>query len=216
MIYTAQGEEKVVPALPAGLIIAFYGTVIPAGWFLCDGTNGTPDLTIRVMVGDTAVSTGTAGGTQDAATGLTHTGFALTNHSDHIVTQPNAHSDHVATQPSAHSDHIVTQPNTHATHASQGGHTHDAHSTVNTGSVAVASTHLIGPATHSTDGAHTHDAHPAHAGWGVDSHSAHAGFAVDAHSAHAGFAVDAHSVHSITQADTHLYKVYKLAYIMKA
>lgn len=215
MILTSQGQIKIVPSVPKGLIIAFYGTLLPEGWAICDGTLGTPDLTLRVLVGDTAVGTGTAGGTQDAVTGLTHSGFALTNHSDHSPTQPSAHSAHSVTQPSDHSNHTATQPATHPTHSSEGAHTHDAHTTSADGSAAIATNKLVGPATHSSDGAHTHDAHPAHSGWGVNAHSAHSGFAVDAHSAHSGFAVDAHSAHGITQADTHLYKVHKLAYIMK-
>lgn len=41
------------PLLPAGAIIMWSGTVasIPAGWQLCDGTNGTPDLRGMFIVG---------------------------------------------------------------------------------------------------------------------------------------------------------------------
>lgn len=40
-------------ALPAGAIIMWSGTIdsIPTGWQLCDGTNGTPDLRDRFVVG---------------------------------------------------------------------------------------------------------------------------------------------------------------------
>lgn len=31
-------------AAPAGTVMAYYGSTIPSGWVLCDGTNGTPDL----------------------------------------------------------------------------------------------------------------------------------------------------------------------------
>ncbi len=36
-----------------GLILLWYGAIvdIPAGWGLCDGTNGTPNLTDRFIVG---------------------------------------------------------------------------------------------------------------------------------------------------------------------
>jgi len=39
--------------VPSGLIIEWYGSVesIPAGWYLCDGANGTPDLRDRFIVG---------------------------------------------------------------------------------------------------------------------------------------------------------------------
>lgn len=36
--------------IPRGVIVAFYGDV-PAGWLLCDGTNGTPDLRGRFVLG---------------------------------------------------------------------------------------------------------------------------------------------------------------------
>ncbi|MGV3344502.1 hypothetical protein ACGVWS_01710 [Enterobacteriaceae bacterium LUAb1] len=37
--------------LPTGIITMFHGTKAPEGWALCDGTNGTPDLRDRFIVG---------------------------------------------------------------------------------------------------------------------------------------------------------------------
>lgn len=39
--------------VPAGVIVMWSGSIasIPAGWFLCDGTNGTPNLRDRFVVG---------------------------------------------------------------------------------------------------------------------------------------------------------------------
>lgn len=37
--------------IPKGLICMWSGATIPTGWFLCDGTNGTPDLRDRFIVG---------------------------------------------------------------------------------------------------------------------------------------------------------------------
>lgn len=65
--------------LPAGLIVMWSGllSAIPSGWNLCDGTNGTPDLRDRFVLGAHA-------GDDPGATGgaNTHT------HNDHTVTQP--------------------------------------------------------------------------------------------------------------------------------
>lgn len=214
-VYTGLGELKLDPEVIAvGTIILFFGSRVPAGWQLCDGTNGTPDLRDRIIVGASAVGTGTAGGTS-SPTSITHTGFALGAHSAHSPTQPSAHSAHSPTQPATHSGHVSTQPATHPTHATNATHTHDSHTLVTDGSVAVSGSKLTGPQPHSSDGGHTHDAHPAHASWGVNAHSAHAGFAVDAHSAHAAFAVDAHSAHSVTQPSAHAFKHDVLAFLMK-
>ena len=48
--------------IPVGGIVMWSGTVatIPAGWQLCDGTNGTPDLRDRFVIGARADSSGQA------------------------------------------------------------------------------------------------------------------------------------------------------------
>ena len=38
-------------AMPSGLICMWSGSEVPKGWYLCDGTNGTPDLRNRFIVG---------------------------------------------------------------------------------------------------------------------------------------------------------------------
>jgi len=51
--------------VPSGVIIAWHGTLnsIPAGWALCDGNNGTPDLRARMLKSiDTSEDPGTTGG----------------------------------------------------------------------------------------------------------------------------------------------------------
>jgi len=46
-------KEIVATVVPSGVIVMWSGAVadIPAGWFFCDGDNGTPDLRDRFIVG---------------------------------------------------------------------------------------------------------------------------------------------------------------------
>lgn len=58
-----------VNGVPSGAILLWSGSVlsIPSGWFLCDGTNGTPNLTNRFLVGAGGTySVGATGGSADA------------------------------------------------------------------------------------------------------------------------------------------------------
>lgn len=67
--------------IPAGIIAMWSGSIasIPAGWTLCDGTAGTPDLRNLFIMGAGSVAPGTTGGTNsqsfasDAAGGHNHT-----------------------------------------------------------------------------------------------------------------------------------------------
>jgi len=54
--------------IPAGLISMWSGSIgsIPSGWYLCDGSNGTPNLTDRFVIG--AGSTYAVNGTGGAST----------------------------------------------------------------------------------------------------------------------------------------------------
>ena len=59
-------EGKIADGLglvPRGLISMWSGSLIPNGWYLCDGTNGTPDLRNRFIVGSgSEYSIGDVGG----------------------------------------------------------------------------------------------------------------------------------------------------------
>ncbi len=57
------GQDFLNQPIPQGLIAMWSGVSAPAGWFLCDGTNGTPDLRDRFIVGaNTNKPLGTSGG----------------------------------------------------------------------------------------------------------------------------------------------------------
>lgn len=62
-----QNKAPIAAAIPSGGIIAWSGAIasIPVGWALCDGTNGTPDLRNRFIIG--AGSSYSVGGTGGAA-----------------------------------------------------------------------------------------------------------------------------------------------------
>lgn len=199
-------------SLPAGVIVMWSGLLanIPAGWGLCDGSPGRPDLRGMFIKGSAA-------GVDPGVTG----GAATHNHPAHVVTQPNNHNAHVVTQPN---NHVVTQPSNHASHnhtytqvvnhvhvqsvnsASTGGLSgYTADTSTNTPAVSGYSTQnpTGGVATGTTN---NESATLTHAGTAVD---AHAGTNVDAHSAHTGTAVDAHTAQSNEPA------FYSLAFIIK-
>jgi hypothetical protein len=43
--------QHIKNTIPFGVILAYYSTPAPAGWALCDGSNGTPDLRGRFILG---------------------------------------------------------------------------------------------------------------------------------------------------------------------
>ncbi|MBL7069351.1 MAG: hypothetical protein ISS34_05790 [Candidatus Omnitrophica bacterium] len=51
--YAYKAEGLTTPEVPTGVIVMWSGSIasIPEGWVLCDGTNGTPDLRDRFIVG---------------------------------------------------------------------------------------------------------------------------------------------------------------------
>jgi hypothetical protein len=73
--------------VPSGLISLWYGnsTNIPAGWVLCNGSNGTPDLRDRFVIGaGGGYSAGTTGGSADSiVVSHTHTATSTVNDPGH-------------------------------------------------------------------------------------------------------------------------------------
>ena len=97
-VTTAKLDSTVSGALvPIGGIIMWTGTTIPTGWALCNGANGTPNLTNRFIVGASNTSkTGTtsqlgsspynpgdAGGSADA-TLVSHSHTPTVNDPGHV------------------------------------------------------------------------------------------------------------------------------------
>lgn len=53
-IYGIVGVQTAVgTTIPTGMISLWYGSIgsVPSGWYLCDGSNGTPDLRDRFIIG---------------------------------------------------------------------------------------------------------------------------------------------------------------------
>jgi len=64
---------------PIGTITLFHGALvdIPSGWLLCDGNNGTPNLTDRFVIGaGTTYAPNASGGAVNHTHGFTGTGHA--------------------------------------------------------------------------------------------------------------------------------------------
>lgn len=62
-------DSAVAGGVPSGAIIMWSGSIasIPAGWFLCNGSNGTPDLRNRFIVGaGSTYAVAATGGSADA------------------------------------------------------------------------------------------------------------------------------------------------------
>ena len=86
--------------VPSGSILMWSGTIaaIPSGWYLCDGTNGTPDLTNRFIVGADADDGGVA------KTSVTGSATISGGSKDAIVVSHN----HTADSAGAHQHYVTT------------------------------------------------------------------------------------------------------------
>ena len=66
-IYGMVGVQAAVgTTIPAGMISLWYGSIgsVPTGWYLCDGSNGTPDLRDKfIIAAGSTYSVGATGGT---------------------------------------------------------------------------------------------------------------------------------------------------------
>lgn len=77
-----------VPSIPTGLISMWSGSIasIPSGWNICDGTNGTPDLRNRFIVGaGSTYSVAQTGGSANAIV-VSHTHTASVTDPGHTHT----------------------------------------------------------------------------------------------------------------------------------
>jgi hypothetical protein len=118
-IYGIVGVQTAVgTTIPTGMISLWYGSIgsVPAGWYLCDGTNGTPDLRNRFVVGaGSTYSVSQTGGSADAiVVSHTHTATSPVTDPGHVhsteavvnVALPGAGSSIVLTTTGASSGNV--------------------------------------------------------------------------------------------------------------
>ena len=99
-VLTSNGAAWTSTALPAtfvsGMILLWSGSIatIPSGWLICDGTNGTPDLRDRFVVGagSTYAVAATGGSANAVVVSHTHTASVTDPGHAHTYTRPNAQS----------------------------------------------------------------------------------------------------------------------------
>ncbi len=140
-------------AVPIGGIILWSGALltIPWNWALCDGSNGTPDLRDRFVMGAGNVAPGATGGANAVNLQHAHDQAATGSAGSHSHTQGETgyESSHTHTQGSTGSSgsHAHTQGDT----GSAGSHTHTQNATGGAG----GHTHYVSSTT-DTKGLHAH------------------------------------------------------------
>lgn len=137
--------------VPIGGVLIWSGSTgsIPSGWQICDGTNGTPDLRHRFMIGSgSSYSTGNTGGDETKDLRHSHASWGNTNtENDHTHTLAGSGSTLTG------GAHAHTYPTN--TDAAYGGTAYDV---VNSGALSAANnTHVhLAPSVPAADGSHTH------------------------------------------------------------
>lgn len=101
-----------VSSIPSGVIVMWSGSIasIPSGWYLCNGSNGTPDLRNKFVIGAFQDNSGVANTTITGSNTLTG------GSKDSVVV---SHS-HTATQAS-HSHNVLSTRDNSQVYAPQGG-----------------------------------------------------------------------------------------------
>ena len=156
--------------VPVGVIVMWSGATnaVPSGWALCNGTNGTPDLRDRFIVG--AGSTYAVGATGGAAT-VTLNESQIPGHT-HVISATTASAGahtHTATVSDPGHVHTALQPISGSTSAS-GGSFGGQDNTRATGSsttgitVSISSagdhTHVVSASAATTGGGQAHENRP--------------------------------------------------------
>ena len=123
----ATGTQTGAVAFPTGFIGMWSGSIVPTGWYICNGANGTPDLRNQFMIG--ALQDNAGQSVTTITGGNTKTGGAT----DAI----NVSHTHTASMAHAHSGQVASV-STAAGGASSGGVTATTYAGMNTGTLGSA------------------------------------------------------------------------------
>jgi hypothetical protein len=170
---TVNGSQIVGGYIPVpGMIVMYNGTTPPAGWAICNGTNGTPDLRDRFIIGSgSSFGLGATGG-----------GYGTGGAGDHHHNLPRFNGSFNTNE--SGSVHYHTSDPGGFTSGSSGSHSHNSSTGTsnsnstravgNTGGVAApAHTHNFNTG---SDGSHTHNVNvPAFNSGNASANHAHSG-----------------------------------------
>lgn len=112
-------------AIPSGVILLWSGSVasIPGGWALCNGSNGTPDLRNRFVVGaGSTYSVGNTGG----ADSVTLTSAQIPSHTHTVTTTGSTSSSGAHTHTFSGTTGNMSANSSHTHTITDPGHTHKA------------------------------------------------------------------------------------------
>jgi microcystin-dependent protein len=110
-------------AIPSGVILLWSGSIatIPGGWALCNGSNGTPDLRDRFVVG--AGSTYSVGATGGANT-VTLDATQIPSHTHTVTTTGTTSSENAHSHTFSGTTSNMSANASHSHNISDPGHTH--------------------------------------------------------------------------------------------
>jgi microcystin-dependent protein len=129
--------------MPVGAIIIWFGSTVPTGWKICDGTLGTPDLRGRFVMG-----VNTAGGFPDFMTGGT---------ADSVVPAHTHTATSVSTPSLTTGSESVGHTHTFVTGVESATHTHQYNAITGSGGIGGGSPSGQGALNTATESAqHTH------------------------------------------------------------
>lgn len=193
-------DPTAVGGVPSGVIVMWSGTTAPSGWALCDGTNGTPDLRNKFILGWGTRASGSTGGEESVTLTSAQSGVP-------------AHTHTTDTQNAPHS-HPLTQTDLTHTHSISpvGSHSHQGKWIPYVNDIVVG-----GTGKHAIQGGIGHDAIPFDGG---HDHTAGNALGLHGHTVQSGDATHSHSVNANTaanasQAHNNMPPYYVLAFIMK-